>query len=91
MSVKRWLKILVAATVVLYLITIAVGIAGLIKLHGIEDNFCTFRGDLQRRVNEGNKFLAQHPHGTKGFPAGAIKVSIQNQERTLTALRGLSC
>lgn len=52
---------------------------------------CVFRADLQSRVDGGVKFLASHPHGIAGISPADIKDSIRNQQRTVRALRGLSC
>lgn len=52
---------------------------------------CTFKTDLQRRVDDGNEFLAKHPNGIPGIPAKTLRTSLDNQQRTISALRGLSC
>lgn len=52
---------------------------------------CSFRDDLQTRVTSGNAFLKTHPKGIAGIPAATIRVSIQNEQRTLNALRPLVC
>jgi hypothetical protein len=52
---------------------------------------CTLRADLRERVNQGQTFLASHPHGLLGIPAGTLRVSIANQQHTLTALQPLDC
>lgn len=55
------------------------------------DSLCVFRADLQQRVDAGNKFLAQHPDGIAGIPAKQFRASLDNQQRTVSALHGLSC
>lgn len=56
-----------------------------------KDALCVFRSDLQARVDAGNEFLADHPDGIPGIPAKQFRTSLDNQQRTVSALRGLSC
>lgn len=51
---------------------------------------CSFRADLQQRVTSTVKFLATHPHGIPGIPVATLRVSLQNQQATLRALRSLA-
>jgi hypothetical protein len=52
---------------------------------------CTLRLDLVHRVEGSKAFLATHPRGFSGIPARTIQAGIDNQQRTITALRVLKC
>lgn len=52
---------------------------------------CALRADLERRAAGGIKFLAEHPHGIPGISGKTIRDGIVNQQRTISALRVLSC
>jgi ABC-type transporter Mla subunit MlaD len=53
---------------------------------------CTFRQDLQDRVDSSHEFLVTHPHGIKGLAtAKQIQDDIANRQRTIQSLAGLSC
>jgi hypothetical protein len=52
---------------------------------------CELRKDLQRRVKASTQFLAEHPDGIPGISAADIRTGIDNQSRTIVALRGLDC
>lgn len=92
-SITRRLNLLLGATLLLYVVVVvAVGVsfATSQKTH---DALCTFRGDLQARANQSEKFLGTHP-GREPFPGisrETLKTSIDNQRRTIAALDGLGC
>jgi hypothetical protein len=52
---------------------------------------CTFRADLQARVQTSEDFLEKNPEGFPGFPAQTIKQGIDNQRQTVEALSALNC
>lgn len=52
---------------------------------------CTFRGDLEQRVNSSQDFLDEHPGGILGIPAASIRTTIANQRATIASLAGLRC
>jgi hypothetical protein len=52
---------------------------------------CALRTDLELRAASSRRFLADHPDGIPGIPAKVIRDGISNQERTITALRGIDC
>lgn len=90
-SIKTRLTVL-TITVVFSCLTVIGGAAYVFfSLGETQNTLCVFRSDLQSRVNEGNKFLANHPNGFGGISAATLKISIENEERTLEALGGLSC
>lgn len=55
------------------------------------DSLCALRRDLEGRVEGAERFLATHPKGFAGIPAGAIRVNVANQQRTILALSPLVC
>jgi len=52
---------------------------------------CVLRGDLETRINSSTKFLQEHPEGIPGIRPKLIRDGIQNQRRTVNALRSLNC
>lgn len=52
---------------------------------------CALRSDLQRRVVSSTKFLEEHPDGVAGISPRDIRAGIDNQQRTISALRPLKC
>lgn len=91
-SIKRSLNVLIAATVVLYLAGIGfVALYVVPQVHKANDALCTFRADLQQRVQQGQDFLEQHPEGFGDFGPAQIRANIANQSRTVAALAVLDC
>jgi hypothetical protein len=83
-TLLRRLKLLTIATVVVYFVVAALAVS---SLHSL----CTLRGDLEARVVEGQKFLNQHPKGFAGFTADAIKLNLENAERSVNSLSVTPC
>jgi hypothetical protein len=52
---------------------------------------CEFRGDLHRRINASQQFLADHPNGAFGVTAKVIQSQIAQEQKTIHALSGLRC
>lgn len=52
---------------------------------------CALRADLRRRIAGSTKFLDEHPNGAADISRQDIQDSINNQKRTIRALRRLSC
>lgn len=90
-QIKRALKVLTAATVVLYLIVGGVSALNYHNQSVTEDALCALRADLERRVEGSEKFLKEHPNGIKGISRATILTGIKNQEATIKALNSLSC
>jgi hypothetical protein len=69
--------------------------AGLVAWHGSASGnraaLCALRHDLEARVADSRRFLSTHPRGIRDIPAGQIKMSISNSERTIGALRVIDC
>lgn len=52
---------------------------------------CTFKQDLARRVQLGERYLRDHPEGFAGIPVSTLRLSVSNQRRTVQSLSGLEC
>lgn len=94
--IPRWQYLLV------YLAIVAAGIAGFHETQVQSDKterlsartnaaLCALRQDLKDRVHNSEEFLAQHPRGIPGIPAGTIRNSLEGQRRTINALAVLRC
>lgn len=90
-SIKRTLRLLVIATIVLYLLTIAAAAYVFFESRTNHDALCTFRQELQDQVTASDKFLAEHPKGFDGIPAITIRTGVEKQELAIESLNSLSC
>lgn len=52
---------------------------------------CTFTNDLEKRIQNTEEFLDEHPNGIPGIPKSAFVVGLNNQKETLEALSDLKC
>lgn len=75
------------------LATQALGFAQAIETNQEIDTqaLCSLRADVEKRVASGNEFLKTHPGGIPGIPAPALRLTISNSQRTITALSSLVC
>jgi hypothetical protein len=93
--IKRRLNVLVAATVLVYLIVIAVAVYTYAKADTANDALCSFRTDLEDRVDRTEQFLADNPDGVDfgetAFDADELQAQLDNQRRTVDSLADLSC
>jgi hypothetical protein len=62
-----------------------------VRLEQVNRALCTFRLDLQQRIDSSRAFLKTHPGGIPGISAAQIKSSINSQQRTVNALANLNC
>lgn len=101
-SLKRSLRSLAIATVVLYLVlsglTAYVYIDASNKRDALDKvakstniALCALKNDLQTRVISSQEFLLDHPKGIPGISAATLRQSITNQKATIKALSGLRC
>lgn len=90
-SLRKSLRRLVAATLVLYLVMGAVALKIYIDGRATHDSLCTFRADLANRALASTDFLRDHPNGVAGIPPKIILEGIYNQQRTIVALKDLDC
>ena len=101
-ELKKGLRTLTVATVVLYLALAGLGIIG--YLDGVHRRaeitkvtlethiaLCTFVDDLRRRVATSEQFLLENPDGFPGLSDDVIRESIAGQRQTLQALKALNC
>lgn len=90
-DIRKTLRRLVLATVVLYLALGGIALKSAMDSHSTHSALCTLRGDLQVRVTSSLKFLSDNPRGLPGIPVQVIRDSIANQQRTILALDSLNC
>lgn len=90
-DLQRALRLLTAATIVLYLICIGVAVKVYTDSRSTTDALCTLRTDLVKRVNSSRNFLKDHPNGVSGISPKVIIDGIDNQQRSIEALKGLDC
>lgn len=84
----RWLTVAVLA------LFVTVGVLGVLAFrsaHQNHDALCTFRADLQTRIQASKDFIADHPEGFAGISTAVIQQQIENQQRTVDSLDGLHC
>lgn len=90
-ALRRALRRLAIATVVLYVILIAGGIKVWSDNKHTTETLCEFRADLETRVVGSILFLREHPGGIAGISSKTIVDQITNQQRTIAALADLNC
>jgi len=92
-EIRRTLRGLVIATVVLFIAVTAVGGYAYVVADQNRQAVCNLRTDLQHRVKTSEEFVIKHPEALKQFgitKAQAAK-EVSNQKRTLDALSVVSC
>lgn len=91
----RWLTVAVLLCLALSVSVGVFAIAQSIKVANDSDRtvaaLCTFRADLQSRVDQTERFLVDHPKGFAGIPRATLQQSADGQRRTIVALRSLQC
>lgn len=91
-DLKRTLRWLVRATVLLYIFMIGLTGYTWMKTNDNNDALCALRKDAQGRYDTSTKFLHDHP---QGFPGVATREEIQRgvdtSAATLDALSDLNC
>jgi hypothetical protein len=90
-TLRRSLRRLVTATVVLYLGLFSLGYYIYTVSRNNTDGLCTLRNEAATRVQTSQEYLIDHPNGSKEIPLGVIKLSIANSQRTVDALRNIRC
>lgn len=90
-QIKKLLRYIAIATVILYIVVIGVAFKTYSDSAEVHDSLCTFRADLQQRVETTEGYLEEHPEGIAGVPAATLKTSISNQKQTILALNTLNC
>lgn len=82
---------LVFATVVLYVLWLAVGFYVYQLSASNTDGLCAFRNDTLARIEQSEQYLREHPFGTKAIPRNILEISIANSKRTADALSSVKC
>jgi hypothetical protein len=94
----RWLHWLAAATVALYVATIAIAGAVVHQSRVAADEssrtkaaLCTYRRNLQQAADSSARFLQAHPQGVAGISPEVIQQGIDRQRATVATLAVLKC
>jgi hypothetical protein len=90
-AVKRSLRVLMVATVVLYVAVVGISAYTWIVSTSTQSALCTFKGDLESRIDDSIAFLAEHPNGIAGISPAQIQQGITNQQKTVDSLNDLKC
>jgi hypothetical protein len=90
-SIIRTLRVLVIATVVLYLLQFGGYIYIYVQSAEANKALCTFRANLAEEAAASNNFLLEHPEGVPGITPETIREGAHRQETAVTSLSGLSC
>ncbi len=101
-SVLTAIRWLIALTAGLYVIQGVVFAGGYINAAHQRDDIaqnatdtaravCALRLDLKRRITTSKGLLTHAPNGIPGLPAAVIVKSINDQQRTVDALRFVDC
>jgi len=90
-ELRRWIRVLAAATVVLYIVMLSV--ATYTYVQGLRNTraLCTIRDNAQDRADTGRQFLIDHPNGIAGLSADDIERSINTSLATVKALDDVDC
>jgi hypothetical protein len=101
-ELKRALRWLTVAVVVMYLVMAIIGGGLFISANHqraeistvnarTSDALCALVHDIERRIAGAQDFLDKNPEGSTAIPAVLIRQTIQNQRQTLEALSPLNC
>lgn len=90
-ALRRTLRCLIGATVILYLIVAAALVLVWAYENRTRHALCTYRGDLVQRHDQTAAYLGTHPDGIAGVDRATIRASLHNQQRTIDALTALHC
>lgn len=90
-QIKRSLRILVAATILLYVVLGAFILITRLDANKSAKALCALRRDAESRLDEGQRFLRTHKHGFSGISRAEIQRSIDGYRITVRALNILNC
>jgi hypothetical protein len=90
-SIRRTLRILVIATIILYLIIGGLAIYSFSLSKANTRGLCALRADAQDRIDQSEAFLKEHPKGIPGISVQQLQRSTDNSRRTAKSLKGLTC
>ena len=84
-------RVMALSVVLMYLMMTGTIIYVLYTANQNHETLCTFRDDIERRAEAGEKFLEDNPNGIPGIPRATLQSSIENRKRTVKSLEGLRC
>lgn len=92
-SIRRTLRILLVATVVLFLAILAVAGYTYSVSRDNQDALCVFRADLQQRISTTQEFLIKNKseEPIPGVTRQTLLTNLQGQVRTVKAFSNLNC
>lgn len=90
-ELRRGLRRLTIATVVLFVALVGVVFYVWVVAGRSTNALCEIRHDRERQVAASRDFLVENPNGVPGITAAAVRQSIDNAQRTIDALDGLPC
>jgi hypothetical protein len=92
-EIKKTLRLLVIATVVLFVLVVAGGIYTWTVSNNNRDALCAYRADLETRIQQGEDFLIKHPEGipTIGISAAQLKNNLDGQKHAVKAFQEVNC
>lgn len=90
-DIKRTLRWLVVATIVVYIASGTVAIIAQHNAHNAHTALCALRADVERRAASTRVFLREHPEGIPGIPVATLRASEETAMRTVRALSMLDC
>jgi len=90
-ELRRWLRILIALTIILYIVV--GGMAVLTYRQSLRNTraLCTIRQTAVDRSQQTQAFLIDHPNGISGITVEDLKRSIQSYQATVRALSDVDC
>ena len=88
---RKTLRLLVIATVLLYLAVFGTGYYVYTIAQSNTKGLCALRTDAESRVDQSKQFLKEHPQGIPGISAEQLKRSTDNSKRTIAALESVRC
>ena len=90
-ELRRWIRVLGAMTVVLYLVM--GGVAAYTYTLGQKNKraLCTIRKNAETRASQAQQFLLKHPNGIAGISTLDLQRSINAYQSTVHALADVDC
>lgn len=80
---------------VAYLVLVAAMLFGIYRVETIANrtnaSLCSFKADLERRVEATREFLLRNPEGIPGISRAEFERSLASQESTIASLGSLHC
>lgn len=92
-SIRRTLRMLMATTVLLFLLIIVGGIYTYTVSRDTNDSLCAFRTDLQSRIDQTEEFLTKNTKAEPfpGVTRETLLVNLEGQKRTVKVFKDLNC